>query len=210
MPKMTPAKRPSKVGFLLVVVLCAGAVFGVARYVELAHASTVPASEHRVATEHIVAPVDTGRVSRNDRSPFEKQTRVAVVSPVWHGTTLDFTSRGASVPSGVDPKVYAVNEFLSGTKIADPAARLLSVDIRHGVASLYFNGAMEQTFGTDDENVILNGLLATMAQFSEVQKVDFFANGKKIDSFGNVDLSEPQPVHPDSEASSKRSEAPMP
>lgn len=192
--KRTRTKKPSKAGFLILVLLCAGAVFAVAKYVKGAHADVTPTAERRAKSPEL-------EITRSSSAPWHHEGQdqspggsVTVFAPTYKGENLAFSKSTATVPEGVDPKVFAVNEYLRVAKIAAPDARLLSVDVRGGIASLDFNDAMNQTFGSDDESTLLNGILQTMGQFPDVNSVLFFSQGKPIESFGNVDLTSPQAV----------------
>lgn len=207
---MSRSKKSSKLGYVITAFICAGGVFGVARYVQEAHADKVPAYEHRhEASQGLVTSARPSPRSR-ERASLPLGTKAYVYTPHWQDSNLTFSRKRLSVPDGEDPKVFAVNQFLANTKIADPSAKLLSVDVKNGVAALSFNAAMDATFGTEDEETLLNGLLATLSQFPDVEKAEFYANGKHIDTFGNVDLTEPQPVHGVGEASAKQTKEPTP
>jgi len=195
--KKTRGRGPSKAGFLITVLICAGAVAAVARYIKVAHADVVPHYEHgqiQPPDEESLTRQPKAHRSRPDVSVTDNQQGAFVFEPVSDSGQLHFAKKAVEVPDGEDAKVFVVNQFLQDTKIADPGARLLSVDIQSGVASLYFNGAMNQTHGTDDESALLNGILTNLGQFPDVRNVLFYAQGKPIESFGNVDLTEPQPV----------------
>jgi hypothetical protein len=207
-------KTRSSAGFLIVAVLCGCAVFGFATYVRNGHQFlnrpapdvTVDAAEAsqptRVHTKRS-APKETERSTAQDSGPY-------VLSPVMNGAKLEFTKETVQIPDDEDPKVYVVNRYLENSKIADPNARLLTVDIHDGVAELYFSGEMDKTYGTDDEATLLNGILTTLGQFPDVKSAVFYANAKQIDSFGNVDLTDPQPVIRDVPlASTRRSREPQ-
>ena len=210
--KKRSKKKASKAGYLVLAAIGITGVGALARYVKAAHADTVPPAEHRV--EHSAARVQdrslpSVRPRREAKAPAGQT--VYVYTPIWNKESLKFARKSIEVPDDSDPKVFAINLFLQNTRVAPPQARLLSVDIRHGVASLFFTADMRQTYGTDDESMLLNGILSTMGQFPEVEKVDFYADGKQIDTFGNVELTEPQPVIRNGrEADATRSEASQP
>jgi hypothetical protein len=203
-------KKNSQSAFLIVAILSVGAVAALAQYVRQGH-DHVPPAEHRQEDGGAMPSPIHVPVTRNDSTTETPSgTTAYVYTPVWKGASVDFTKAQIVVPQGQDAKVFAVNQYLQNTKI-NPDAQLLSIDIHAGTAAMYFNQAMDRTFGSDDETMLLNGICTTMGQFSGIDKLEFFANGKKIDSFGNVDLSSPVPVMKAGRAeASTRSEAQQP
>src|SRR5947209_8560515 len=106
MPQTSHSKTTSKTGFVITAVLCAGAVFGVARYVQVAHADKVPAYEHRAEADQ--APSSEITPQRVQAAPDAGSTRAFVFTPEWHGSTLKFSRSKVAVPEGSDPKVFVV------------------------------------------------------------------------------------------------------
>jgi hypothetical protein len=211
MPKNKQSNSPTKAGFIVTFLLGAGMVAALAAYVKTAHADKVPQLEHIGSDEQ---PVKTGPDTtvrkRSSRQSDEGQD-VYLYLPTWHKEELRFKKQKLSIPDGEDPKVYVVNQFLAESKLADSSARLLSVDVNHGVASLSFNDAMNQTHGTEDEMALIGGLRSCMGQFSDIEKIELFANGKPIETFGNVELADGLTViRPGGAESSKPSEKPAP
>lgn len=193
MPKHVPQNKRSKLPFLIVAVLCGGAVWAVADYVKVAHADKVPAYEHR-PTESTKPETDVTVSSSPRKTPTSAQNQVMVFAPVKGSGQVEFSSEAVNVPDDEDPKVFAVNELLHSLKVTDPDARLMSVEMVDSTAVLHFNAPMNHTMGEDDESYLVNGITKTMAQFPEVKKVQFYAEDKRIETFGSIDLSEPQPV----------------
>ena len=203
-------KKNSKSAFLVIAILSVGAVAALATYVKQGH-DHVPTSEHRQDDSTPVPPPIHVPVTQNETSTDAPSGATAYVfTPVWKGASVDFTKAPLAVPAGQDAKIFAVNQYLQNTKV-NPQAQLLSIDVHAGTAAMYFNQAMDRTYGSDDETMLLNGICTTMGQFPGIEKLEFFANGKKIDTFGNVDLSAPVPVMKLGRAeSSTRSEAQKP
>lgn len=177
--KRSPAARTVAVITLLGVVV----VGGLAAYVKFTPADKVtpPEGQHVLRkgpdidiTEH---PIGTSR------------TKVLVFTPRYEGETLKFDSAQRDVPTGEDPRVFAVNAFLQASKIVEPTARLLSVDVKDGEATLSFSEAFGGGYGTDDEHTLIDGLRTTLGQFEEIQKLLLTVEGKPIESLGSVELS---------------------
>jgi hypothetical protein len=178
------------------------AVGALAKYVQMGH-STVPANEHRQDTSEDVTPVRHSRLDRREEKQDQDQPQSQgpyVYTPIPSGSTKISFVKTPVAASSSDAKVYVVNKFLESTKVADPAAKLLSVEVNDGVASLYFNAAMDKTVGTDDEQTLLSGILKNLSQFPDIKSALFFADGKQIETFGNVDLTEAQPVSSDDDS----------
>ena len=128
------------------------------------------------------------------QSGARKPDGAKALVPRYVGDKLTMVKHEVKVPQGQDARVHLVNEFLRESKIAAPDARAIGIDVRDGVAFLDFNQAFDQTHGTDDEGILVNGILATLGQFPEIERVQFQVNSEPITTLGNLDLSFPQPV----------------
>lgn len=188
-------KKPAMAGLLIVALLATGVVAGLAAYVKYSPASRVPVDQHRPMNEGSQANEPTTKTSSRPASPKSNET-CWVYSPSYKGAELVLTKIEQPVPDGEDPIVFSINEFLHNTKITSSDARLLSEHVKAGVVALSFNGAFAQTYGSTDEGTLLNGISATLSQFPQIKKVEYFADGKPIDTLGNVDLSVPLDVTP--------------
>jgi spore germination protein GerM len=73
-------------------------------------------------------------------------------------------------------------------------ANVKTVTVKEGIATIDFNEKIYAGYGTEDEQIIVRGLLRVMAQFPEVKSVLFTTEGQPLDSLGAIDLSSPQPV----------------
>ncbi len=101
-----------------------------------------------------------------------------------------------------DPRVFAVNQYLAQLSMVPKDARAKACTVRSGVATIDFTSSFDTTYGTEDEQTILKGILTAMSQFPEVRRVLFTVDGKPLSSIGNVDLTDPQPVIPETQTSS--------
>lgn len=134
------------------------------------------------------------RADRSSSQPAAPSSRVRVFSPTYRGGELVFREEWAAVPAGEDAKVFAVNRYLQSAKVTEPGARALSCRVERGTAWLDFSTPFGQTTGTEDEGIIVNGILKTMGQFPEVESVQLLVDGKPLETLGNLDLSQPQTV----------------
>ncbi len=175
--------KPTSNRTLIILMACAAAVFGgLVAYVRMAPADKVPESIRR-ESDRVAQPTP------------DKARDILVFAPVGEKDGLPtFEATSVSVPKGVDPMVYAVNQFLGRSKIASPQAKLLSVDIHGALADLYFNSAFAETTGSFDEKVLLDGIRRSIGQLSNIDRIGFHADGAPIETLGNVELAEPLSV----------------
>ena len=168
------------VAMLAIGVLGLGAL---AAYVKYGGASTVPVQIRRET------PIGTPSAKKDD-SPDS----VELVTPTREGTELKLGKHRSDVPAGEDARLFAINHFLHESNIAPSDARAVGIQVKDGVALVDVSPSFNQTYGTFDEEALLKGLCATLAQFKGIDKVQFFVEGKPVETLGNVDLSEPIPV----------------
>ncbi|MCH7945175.1 MAG: GerMN domain-containing protein [Armatimonadetes bacterium] len=166
---------------LVVAVLMIGVLglVGWAAYVKFAPVNEPPAPE----------PVNQG-----NPPPVEEPLGVKLFMPTYENGTLGFDTTEGTVPAGADPCVYAVNHYLRSLDAVPEGAAAVSCEIEDGVATLDFNDEFRQTYGTEDEMILYNGILTVMGQFDEVASVRFLAAGEPIDTLGNLDLTGSHPV----------------
>lgn len=126
--------------------------------------------------------------------PDDERDQVTTLTPKYVGDDLKFDQQSSTPPAGVDPKVWAVNQYLGTLQAVPKDAKLLSCKVEDLTATLDFNQAIMAGYGTTDEGALVNGVLTVMGQFKDIQAVKFTVEGQPIESFGNIDLSEAQPV----------------
>lgn len=170
------AKNPSG-GLGWFAVLGAAILCGTYAYVVWGPARTVPESERR-ATTHQQAV---------------QQTRVSVPKARYVGDNLEFSAASVEVPKGKSPEQFAITKFLEGLGFVK-LAKEPNVSVSGATLTIDFGADFKETFGTEDEQTLLKGLLKTAGQFPDVVEVSFLAGGEPIESFGNVDISTPQTV----------------
>ena len=157
-----------------VLLVCIVVAVGVAAYVKLAPADTVPRE-----------------------TKTEQQTggdKVHAFTPYYKNDDLAFRSEPMDVPKNADKYVFVIDKYLRSVKAVPQDAVLKTCKLENGVATLDFNKAFDRTYGTFDESTIINGILTVMGQFSEVSYVKFTVEGQKIDTLGNMDLTDPLEV----------------
>jgi hypothetical protein len=165
-----------------VLLVCAVVAVGVAAYVKLAPADTVPKV---VDTE--IRPDGGG---------------VKLLTPYYADDVLKFRIEEVNVPTETDPHVYAVNRYLDLVPVVPEGAVLKSVTVENTIAVLDFSAEFASSYSTFDESTIVNGILTTMGQFPEVAYVKFMVEGKRLETLGNLDLIDPLEVQRIAPASS--------
>jgi hypothetical protein len=134
------------------------------------------------------------RANAQNEQPKAPTTDVQVLKPRYVEDDLKFESETKAPPKSVDRKVYAVNSYLEGVAAVSSKARCKFCDVKDGLARLDFTTEFDQTYGSDDERTIVEGILTTMGQFEDVDTVQFLVNGQPLETLGNIDLTETQRV----------------
>ena len=153
----------------VVLVLAAVVVLGIAAYVKFAPADEIPVEEETLVDGSVTLVIPT------------------------YDENLDFRSEPVKVPEGVDQTVFAVNLFLD--QLDDVGSGGVErIELNNGIASVYFSSEFRRSYGTEDEQILVNGLLVTLGQFPEIDFVKFYAGARPLETFGNIDLTDPLPV----------------
>lgn len=119
---------------------------------------------------------------------------VKVYRPRYEKGELKLDPGTVKPPEKTDPKVFAVNSYLKNLGFIPKGAALKTCTVKDGLATLDFNAEFETTYGTEDEQTVVKGLMTTMAQFSDVHAVKMTVEGKPLETLGNIDLTQPLPV----------------
>ena len=187
--RQTHNQRPTNAlwGMLLAGALVTGSL---AAWVQMSPNKSIPVEEHRVARlpEH---------QSKRDVPTTHKQDpgKIQVLKPRFEGQDLKYDRHEAVVPEGQNKMVFAVNQYLKESKVAPAAAQATKASIdKRGDLTLEFNSDFDRTYGTEDERTLVDGILRTLGQFSEINSVRFTINGQQMETLGNIDLTTPQAV----------------
>lgn len=156
---------------------------GLAIYAKYTAANRVPADELREPAG--------GKLAQSE--PRQPKT-VVVMKPRYEGNDLVFDKRQADRPSEQDKVVFAVNSFLDEAKITPAGAKLKACKVDKRLAILTFTPEFETTYGTEDEQTLVKGILTAVGQFQEIDKVQFMVEDHKLETLGGIELLEPQPV----------------
>lgn len=152
--------------------------------------STKPSTATQVASKPVASqkPLDV------EVKPDDERDQVKTLTPRFQGDELKFDQSSATPPAGVDPKVWAVNQYLGTLQAVPKDAKALSCKVDNLTATLDFNQAILAGYGTSDEQALVNGILTVMSQFKDVKAVKVTVEGQSVETFGNIDLTEAQPV----------------
>lgn len=183
---MAPAKRSrNRVSRPAIIVTLLGVLgTGALAYYVLSAPIQKQAQDRRVQQQQ--------RVEKPGVQPDKKT--VTVVEPRYGSEGLTFKATKTDTPKGQDPIVFAVNRFLRTVKAVPADAKLLSATVRGETVTLNFNGAIQAGYGTEDEQILVNGLLQTLEGVGGLKTARFQVEGQPLDSLGNLDLSGPIPV----------------
>lgn len=154
-------------------------------YVKLAPADRVPEAQLRTDS---AAPAKNVPAA-TDR-PIVESKSVRVLRPVYENDTLKFVKSDRSIKKDENPYLVAVNGFLEAAKVAPRDAVAKSATKSGNVLVIDFTTSFEQTYGTEDENTLLNGLRETAKQFPGVERIRITVDGHAIETLGNVDLTQ--------------------
>ena len=187
---MSSKRSKSNIGVILLFLVGASGAAALGLYVKAGH-STVPPEDRRPAA---VVEKPTTPKPVEETKP-EATTQADVLVPTMTGTDLTFKTESRPLPEGVNPMIFAVNEYLKQIPAVPKDGRLIGVEVINHTAIMQFNQTFaDNTYGSEDEKTVLDGLCATMGMFPDVNDIKLEVNGKGIDSLGHVELSDPLPV----------------
>lgn len=180
----TPSSKPLAATLIVIGIALVG---GLAAFVRYSGADRVP--------ENLRNPNPRGEASteRTEATPAPR-VEVIVFSPEFVGEELRFKSAKRPVPKGTDPHVFAVDEYLAGLSFVPKTARVKQFAVKDGAATLDLDPSIQAGYGSDDEIVVVGGMLTALGQFPDVKTVLFLVDGQPLDSLGNIDLTTPRPV----------------
>ncbi len=169
---------------IVIAILAAGVTLGV--YIALRqYGREAPAPPRRPGTVLRKAPTEVKvyRVVVENNKPLLKAT----VQKVKPGDNPVETALRALLQQAGDADL--ANPIPEGT-------RLLGVKITDGLAEVNLSREFKENFGGGSmaEALIVDVILQTLRQFSEVKQVQLLVEGDVLDTLGHADLSEPLDV----------------
>ncbi|WP_315452736.1 GerMN domain-containing protein [uncultured Selenomonas sp.] len=147
------------------------------------------------------SPAQTAQTKDTEKPAQEKpkEMQVNVYYPRNDGTGLIAVSRKVNTEKD-DKYTAAMKSLLTGTKekgqtnVIPKKAKLRSVTVKDGVATVDFSKELEQNFsgGSTGEEMLIGSIVNTLTDFPEVQKVQILIEGASVETLsGHMDLSEP-------------------
>ena len=130
-----------------------------------------------------------------------KEVKVNVYYPRDDGTGLLPVSRTVKLENE-DKYTAALKSLLTGTKekgqtnVIPKKAKLRSVTVKDGVATVDFSKELQQNFsgGSTGDEMLVGSIVNTLTDFPEVKKVQILIDGASVETLsGHLDLSEPLP-----------------
>ncbi len=144
---------------------------------------------------HAVTPPQFVKIAKPVSQPnISELTSVSYFVPKMTTQGILFSVHTAKVHQGEDPMTVAINSFLAKTNIAPPHSRLIGEQVRNGIAHLAFSADFQQTYGSFDEKMLIDGLRRNAGQFAGVKEISIEINGQPIQTLGSGDLSSPLPA----------------
>ena len=147
------------------------------------------------------SPAQTAQTKDTEKPAQEKpkEMQVNVYYPRNDGTGLIAVSRKVNTEKD-DKYTAAMKSLLMGTKekgqtnVIPKKAKLRSVTVKDGVATVDFSKELEQNFsgGSTGEEMLIGSIVNTLTDFPEVEKVQILIEGASVETLsGHMDLSEP-------------------
>lgn len=128
----------------------------------------------------------------NPNTNLERNPESVMVYTGSIGTNgASFTAEKTPLPSGANPMTFALNQYLHGSGVGDPSARILDVTVSGDNAAIATNEAFDKGYGSFEEHLILVGFAKTLSQFDGLTTFTLEANGKPITTLGSADLTSP-------------------
>ena len=115
---------------------------------------------------------------------------VTVLVPRFEEDGLVFETTEVDVPKDQDPRIFALNLYLRKVAAVPKEVAALTCTVFDTVATVDFNAAFDRSYGTEDEMIVINGILRVLGQFKEIASVMITVEGNVIESIGNLDLTE--------------------
>ncbi len=174
---------------IVVIVLGLTTLGALGYYVIQPSMRRVPIEESKDAVEQ--TPPPDFEIAVKPRAEHEK---VSILSPEFSGDEMVFTRQQVDVPAGVDPHSFVVNSYLEKIPAVPKEARVISVTVKDGIAEANFNESLRAGYGTEDEQMIVNGILASLGAFPDIKAVRILIDGSPVETLGNIEIKDPQPV----------------
>ncbi|MBX3096673.1 MAG: GerMN domain-containing protein [Fimbriimonadaceae bacterium] len=182
---MSTKKRTSVVTLLATLAISAVS-FGALTYYVVNRPPADP-----IRTETSVS--SNARQSRTD-VPARRES-VETHSPSYAGGQFSTRTEPTRVPAGQDPMVFAINNYLDKLKNVPKEVDVTNITVKNQIASVNFNDKMNGvSFGSEDEQIFVEGMVKVLSQFPEINSVIFTVDGRRIETFGHFEVLDPVPI----------------
>ena len=155
-------------------------------------------SSASVQSESAAKASSASSSSSNAEKKSQKLT-IKVYYPDEQGMKLIANKRTVTLDQQ-EKYTAAMESLLEGTtekgqtNIIPKQAKLRSVKVENGTATVDFTGDLSKNFvgGSTGETMLVGSVVDTLTEFPEVKKVQILIDGKKVESLsGHMDLSQP-------------------
>jgi lipoprotein-anchoring transpeptidase ErfK/SrfK len=138
------------------------------------------------------SPIADLKPTAPDRNAPHVTVRIPVIKRAGPDPRFDMEVR--QMQAGADPVIESVNAFLEATHIVQPEARLVSAKVEGDNITLDFTTNFNQSYGTDDEAMLIKGIMRALNSNCRSKTATFTAGGKPIETLGNIDITGPQKI----------------
>jgi spore germination protein GerM len=139
------------------------------------------------------APVD-------HHSSANKNNRVKIFVAKIINDDARLVPEERTIRADIDPHKGAIEELLATNQettgqaqLIPQGTKLLELTVKNGIAYVDFSREFKDNFpgGSMNEALLINSIVHTLTQFEDVGKVQILVEGEKIESLGDLDISEP-------------------
>jgi hypothetical protein len=178
---MSKSKGGAQVKLVLLSVVALAGVAGLAAFIQNTGANKLPAEHANEKGRKILQD--------DQRKPAE------VPAPKFtEGGELKLDGEPIAVPKGAEPKLFIVNAFLKKAAVTEEPVEAEKIEVDHGVAKVYLPESFAPNFGSQDEATFLLGLRSALGQFREIETIELYQGGQKLEELGHVEIGFPMPV----------------
>jgi spore germination protein GerM len=173
----------------ILIILAAGAAAGLYLSKEKPQPAPVPV---------VITPSNPPKTEKQ----MEPEKKVTIYHVEVEKNKAVLHPSSVSIPPEENPMESALKMlFKQGDKpsAANPipeGTRLLALRVKGNLATLDLNRKFQENFqgGAEGEGLTLGAICRTLAQFPGIKRVQILIEGEKIDTLGNIDLSQPLDV----------------
>ena len=161
---------------------------------------TSPSPQEPPASSAASSSSQASSQSSGVKADQAKEMSIRVYYPNEDGSRLIAVTKTIHPDQKTDKYTAAIQALMAGTSakgqvnIIPKTAKLHSVHVHDGVASVDFSGELVKKFsgGSSGETMLVGSIVDTLTEFPDIQKVQILSDGKKVETIaGHMDTSEP-------------------